>query len=464
MDGRDDSYIDIILINSNDSRSGLDARSALLVIRTLRNIANAGRTICATIHQPSSTVFDMFDDLLLLKKGGEVVYHGPTGSQSNEIVNYFEALGASRIELGENPANWMLRVLSEEKLGDLAKKFRLSSRFRETKEKLEAVAQSEPDPSRRIQFESQFATPKRYRQALVTTRVRTIYWRSPAYNLSRMMVSGIIGFILGSVFIWARFDQEFEEADIRARLSVLFLAFIITGMLAIFGSMPVMTKLRDMFYRHRIVGMYGSSTIGMALGSAEKPFIILSCSVFTLVFLSTGAFMSDGVRWFRGVVAFWGFFTFNFAIYSYFGQAFVCLVKSSATALILSSVFIGLNNFFSGLIVRPQFMVGTFYALPYYISPGHYVYEGLVTSLYHDDQREVFADRDSEFWQYLVEIGKCGEIDENCVGTIGEYVTVFFDDNFTSNNTARDAIILGFVLALTRGLTWLALKYLRYSA
>ena len=67
------------------------------------------------------------------------------------------------------------------------------------------------------------------------------------------------------------------------------------------------------------------------------------------------------------VVVFQGFFTFNVAIYSYFGQAFVCFFKPMATAQILASVFIGLNNFFSGLIVRPQFLVG-FFAVPYWIT------------------------------------------------------------------------------------------------
>lgn len=219
-----------------------------------------------------------------------------------------------------------------------------------------------------------------------------------------------------------------------------------------------------MFYRHRISGMYGSSSIGIALGSAEKTFIMLSTLIFSIVFLSSAQMMNDGVRFFRGVVAFWGFFTFNFAIYSYFGQAFVCLVKPTATALILSSVFIGLNNFFSGLIVRPQFMVGTFFALPYYISPGHYVYEGLVTSLYTDDTRDVYADAGSAFWQYLVDIGVCSDdVSAVCVGSVEEYVTVFFGDKFSIDNSPRNAIILGFVLILTRGLTYLALKYIRFS-
>ena len=58
----------------------------------------------------------------------------------------------------------------------------------------------------------------------------------------------------------------------------------------------------------------------------------------------------------RQGVSFWGFFTFNTAIYSYIGQLFMCLVRGQGTAQILASIFIGINNFFSGLIVRPQQM------------------------------------------------------------------------------------------------------------
>lgn len=48
------------------------------------------------------------------------------------------------------------------------------------------------------------------------------------------------------------------------------------------------------------------------------------------------------------------------SIYSYFGQAFVACVPTVPTAQILAAVFIGLNNFFSGLIVRPQYLSGFF--------------------------------------------------------------------------------------------------------
>ena len=41
-------------------RLALDARAAILVVKVLRKIADTGRTVIATIHQPSSPVFDLF--------------------------------------------------------------------------------------------------------------------------------------------------------------------------------------------------------------------------------------------------------------------------------------------------------------------------------------------------------------------------------------------------------------------
>lgn len=45
--------------------SGLDARAAAIVMRTVRNIVNTGRTIVCTIHQPSIDIFESFDEVLV---------------------------------------------------------------------------------------------------------------------------------------------------------------------------------------------------------------------------------------------------------------------------------------------------------------------------------------------------------------------------------------------------------------
>ena len=69
--------------------AGLDARAAAIVMRTVRNIVNTGRTIVCTIHQPSIDIFEAFDELLLLKRGGETIFNGQLGDKSTHLVRYF---------------------------------------------------------------------------------------------------------------------------------------------------------------------------------------------------------------------------------------------------------------------------------------------------------------------------------------------------------------------------------------
>ena len=71
--------------------AGLDARAAAIVMRTVRNIVNTGRTIVCTIHQPSIDIFESFDELLLLKRGGETIFNGQLGHNSTHLIAYFQA-------------------------------------------------------------------------------------------------------------------------------------------------------------------------------------------------------------------------------------------------------------------------------------------------------------------------------------------------------------------------------------
>lgn len=49
--------------------AGLDSASAFYVMSMVRRLCQQGRTIAAVIHQPSSEVFEMFDQLCLLTDG-----------------------------------------------------------------------------------------------------------------------------------------------------------------------------------------------------------------------------------------------------------------------------------------------------------------------------------------------------------------------------------------------------------
>lgn len=58
---------------------------------------------CHSIHQPSAELFQAFDRLLLLRKGGETVYFGDLGLNATTLINYFERNGSRQCLPEENP-------------------------------------------------------------------------------------------------------------------------------------------------------------------------------------------------------------------------------------------------------------------------------------------------------------------------------------------------------------------------
>ena len=64
-----DLIISPSMIFLDEPTTGLDSTTALQVIVLLRQLANEGRTVVSTIHQPSSEVFAEFDRLMLLVEG-----------------------------------------------------------------------------------------------------------------------------------------------------------------------------------------------------------------------------------------------------------------------------------------------------------------------------------------------------------------------------------------------------------
>ena len=70
-------------------------------------VQNQGMTVCTVIHQPRKQIFDMFDSLILLGFGGNMVYHGP----ATEAKDYFFNLGYD-LGQGESLADWMIDISS----------------------------------------------------------------------------------------------------------------------------------------------------------------------------------------------------------------------------------------------------------------------------------------------------------------------------------------------------------------
>ncbi|KAF4751742.1 hypothetical protein FOZ63_000014 [Perkinsus olseni] len=104
----------------DEPTSGLDSFSAYKLVEVLKELNANGRCIVATIHQPSSEVFHLFDDVLFLWEG-YCIYHGPVV----EVEDYFARLGHSVPE-SFNPADFILfltQTLESEELQMMAAKW-----------------------------------------------------------------------------------------------------------------------------------------------------------------------------------------------------------------------------------------------------------------------------------------------------------------------------------------------------
>merc|ERR1712048_1529186 len=93
----------------DEPTSGLDATSSLAVALSLKKMCQLGTTSIMVIHQPRYSLFTLFDDVLLLGKGGQTVYLG----SSLDAKPYFESLGFE-MPPNENPADWFMDIISGE--------------------------------------------------------------------------------------------------------------------------------------------------------------------------------------------------------------------------------------------------------------------------------------------------------------------------------------------------------------
>ncbi|KAM6506713.1 Multidrug resistance protein [Fusarium solani] len=195
-----------LLVFVDEPTSGLDSQTSWAILDLLEKLTKSGQAVLCTIHQPSAMLFQRFDRLLLLAKGGKTVYFGDVGKNSEVMTAYFERHGAPACPPDANPAEWMLEAIgaapgstseidwhttwreSAEQEAVLAELSRLE-------EGLTLVRTQTQD---KASFDSEFAAPFFEQLREVTHRVFQQYWRTPSYIYSKaalcILISAFIGF------------------------------------------------------------------------------------------------------------------------------------------------------------------------------------------------------------------------------------------------------------------------------
>ncbi len=108
----------------DEPTSGLSSEDALNVMRLLRRLADEGKTIVLTIHQPSLQAYRLLDNLILVAKDqgsrdpGRLVYYGPAYPQA---VDFFNPGGVAELKPGVEPSpDEVLRGFSRKKTAEWA--------------------------------------------------------------------------------------------------------------------------------------------------------------------------------------------------------------------------------------------------------------------------------------------------------------------------------------------------------
>ncbi|KAE9446707.1 hypothetical protein C3L33_21390, partial [Rhododendron williamsianum] len=226
------------IIFMDEPTTGLDARAAAIVMRAVKNVADTGRTIVCTIHQPSIDIFEAFDELILLKTGGHIIYSGPLGLHSSSVVKYFEDIfGVPTIRNNYNPATWMLEITStssEAELGiDFAQLYKNSVLYMNNKALVTSLSNL-PD-SKELHFATRFPQNGWGQFKSCLWKQHLSYWRSPSYILNRYIYSLIASLLVGILF-W---DQGRKMASYSSDFTVTVL-FDLDAVLWVFHSSTVL--------------------------------------------------------------------------------------------------------------------------------------------------------------------------------------------------------------------------------
>uniref|UniRef100_A0A3Q2VNJ0 ATP-binding cassette, sub-family G (WHITE), member 2a n=1 Tax=Haplochromis burtoni TaxID=8153 RepID=A0A3Q2VNJ0_HAPBU len=221
--------IDPPVLFLDEPTTGLDASTANSVLLLLKRMANNGRTIILSIHQPRYTIYRLFDSLTLLVNGHQV-YHGPARS----ALEYFSGIGYI-CEPHNNPADFFLDVIngdstavalnnqeldsesmskSRRGIGEkLVEEYRNCQHFKETKAELERIVQGKKvvttTPFRTITYTTGFFT--QFRWVLKRTFRNLIL--NPQTSIAQVAVTILLALVVGALF----FNVQNDSSGIQNR-------------------------------------------------------------------------------------------------------------------------------------------------------------------------------------------------------------------------------------------------------
>ncbi|KAK4719555.1 hypothetical protein R3W88_017893 [Solanum pinnatisectum] len=277
------------LLFLDEPTSGLDSASAFFVTQTLRCLSRDGQTVIASIHQPSSEVFELFDRLYLLS-GGKTVYFG----QASEAHQFFAEAGFPCPSF-RNPSDHFLRCSNSDfdkvktTLADSIKFDQYSDDPLNKMTTVEAI-RSLVDFYRRSQYcylaneqveemskvkgavlDSNGSQASFFMQSYILTKRSFVNMtRDFGYYWLRLVIYLVVSVCVGTIY----FNVGTTYNSIQARGACAAFIFGFMTFMSI-GGFPSFVEDMKVFQRERMNGHYGVIAFVISNTLSAMPFLIL---------------------------------------------------------------------------------------------------------------------------------------------------------------------------------------------
>lgn len=307
----------------DEPTSGLDAESALQVMEFLKSYARgaAGRRVILTIHQPSSFIWQMIDNVVLLSKGS-IMYEG-----SRQKMEEFFANNGHPTPEGWNPADHYVTMVNDEFRNHSKSVDEWGVRYKEWASTHHSGGSESSDFHLKKDFRSKsilsatnkdLVNTKRSNNFVAVAELTYRYflnlWFNPGILLTRVAMYSMLGLMVGALFwdLGERYDYE----SILSRAAVLFycVAFFIFMSVAV---LPFTVMERDIVDKEVLNGYYHPIAYQIAQGLASIPGAALLAFLVSVIIVTM--LKLNGPYW-------------------YFLNMFLSLVTSEALAQLVSHV------------------------------------------------------------------------------------------------------------------------------
>jgi ABC-type multidrug transport system ATPase subunit/ABC-type multidrug transport system permease subunit len=408
------------LLFLDEPTSGLDAQSSYNIIRFIRKLANAGWPVLCTIHQPSAILFEHFDHLLLLVRGGRTAYYGEIGKDASTMINYFESNGGPECSPEANPAEYILECVGAGTAGkstkDWGEVWLNSNEAKALNEELDEIEKNAVrEPNREALT---YATPFGTQFRLVHTRMAIAYWRSPDYNIGRFFNIMFTSLITGFTF-WKLGDSS---SDMMNKVFALFSTFIMAMTMIILAQPKFMTE-RLYFRREYASRYYGWLPFGISAILVEIPYIIVFAASFMFGFYWTAGMTNTPEAC--------GYFYITFVVLVFWavtlGFVIAAIAELPTMAAVINPLFISTLILFCGLMQSPSAMPKFWSSWMYWVDPFHYYIEGLAVN---ELEHLIVHCSDEDLLKFTPPPGQ----------TCGQYMQNFFANNAPGYIANPDAV------------------------